>query len=154
MHEKCRCLRTQARPDNFCCGMSLDLTIGYFDSTLALASTDTKYSSHKAGNSLPPSFLKTLMVALVLPRLYYCNVLLAGLPGRLNGRLSSIQQQSQKIRQSDTTSFQTSLKIQFRLIVLIQYWCLYGLVPSYLCVRFRKITDTFDAYDHRPPVLS
>jgi len=97
-------------------------------------------------------FFQSLMVALVLSRLDYCNGVLIGLPANLIRRLQSVQNAAARLifgirRSEHITDALASLhwlrvpeRILFKVAVLT-YRALNGSAPAYLSSYFTRVAD-------------
>ena len=97
--------------------------------------------------------MQSLVIALVLTRLYYGNATLAGLPGKTLAKLQSVLNASARLiflsRKFDhVTPLLRDLhwlsfpeRIHYKLAVLA-FKCLNGMAPSYLARDFRRVADT------------
>ena len=102
--------------------------------------------------SLPRHALLTLIHALVISRVDYCNSMLAGISGRLLARLQSILNAAARLvfktrMWESITSLIRELhwlrvpeRIEFRLCVLA-YRCLQGTAPPYLASGLHRTTE-------------
>src|SRR5664279_4199297 len=98
---------------------------------------------------LPRHALLTLVRALVITKVDYCNAVLAGISGFLLGRLQSVLNAAARLifsarRHEHITPLLRELhwlkvpeRIQFRLCVLV-HRCLHGSAPSYLAEEIRQ----------------
>ena len=101
--------------------------------------------------SIPRHALLTLIRALVISKVDYCNSLLAGLPGNQVNRLQSVLNAAARLVFSASRSEHISPllcelhwlrvpeRIQFRLCVLA-YRCLHGSSPAYLAESLRLVS--------------
>ena len=102
--------------------------------------------------SLPPDALLTLVRALVVSKVDYCNAVLAGVPGYLLDRLQSVLNAAARLvfsarRSEHITPLLRELhwlrvpeRIKFRLCVLV-YRCLHDTAPSYLAEGISRASD-------------
>jgi len=102
--------------------------------------------------SVPTSVYQTLVVALVLSRLDYGNVVLVGLPGYLYSRLQSVLNAAALsitgLRLSDHTTdtlasfhwLKAPERIQYKLATVV-YRSLNGSAPSCLAADLRRLSD-------------
>ena len=102
--------------------------------------------------SLSPDALLTLLRALVVSKVDYCNSVLAGISGAQLQRLQSVLNAAARLvfsaRKSEHTTpllrelywLKVSERIQFRLCVLA-YRCMNGTAPSYLAETLQKAAD-------------
>ena len=102
--------------------------------------------------SLSRESFTRLVVALVLPRLDYCNGVLAGLPASQLNRLQSVLNTAARLiyrcrRRDHVTPLLQQLhwlrvpeRIDYKLCVLV-FRCLHGLGPAYLSSDFRQVSD-------------
>lgn len=102
--------------------------------------------------SLPRQALLTLIRALVVSKVDYCNSVLNGLPGCLLDRLQSILNAAARLTFSarkhehitpllhELHWLRVKERIQFKLCVLI-HRCLHGTAPVYLTEALHRITD-------------
>jgi len=93
--------------------------------------------------SIPRTVFQSLVSCLVLPRLDYCNSILAGIPLHLVRRLQSVMNAAARLVFSSSKCDHITLHLRqlhwltiswlqdFKLAVLV-YKCLLGLAPSYL----------------------
>ena len=108
--------------------------------------------------SLSRQALLTLVRALVISKVDYCNSVLAGVSGHLLDRLQSVLNAAARLifsaRRSEHISpllrelhwLRVPERVQFRLCVLA-HRCLYGEAPSYLANSLRRVADV-DARRH------
>ena len=101
---------------------------------------------------VPPSVFQSLIVALSLSRLDYCNSVLFGLPANLIQRLQSVQNAAARLtfrirRSEHITPALISLhwlrvpeRISFKLVVLT-YRSIHGTSPFYLQSCFTRVSD-------------
>ena len=102
--------------------------------------------------SLSPQALLTLVRALVISKVDYCNSILAGVSGHLLDRLQSVFNAAARLvfsaRHSDHVTpllcelhwLRVPERIRFRLCVLA-YRCLHGMAPPYLAEGLRRVAD-------------
>jgi len=102
--------------------------------------------------SLPRHALQTLIRALVVSKVDYCNAVLAGVSRGLLDRLQSVMNAAARLvfsarKHDHITPLLRDLhwlripeRIQFRLCVLV-YRCLHGTAPSYLAESIHRTTD-------------
>jgi hypothetical protein len=101
---------------------------------------------------LSPQALLTLIRALVVSKVDYCNAVLVGISGHLQNRLQSVFNAAARLVFSARTSdhvtpllrelhwLRIPERIQFRLCVLA-YRCLNGMAPSYLADSLHLVAD-------------
>lgn len=102
--------------------------------------------------SLSRQALLTLVRALVISKVDYCNSTLAGVPARLMNRLQSVLNAAARLifsaRKSEHITpllrdlhwLRVPERIQFRLCVLV-YRCLHDMAPPYLADDLRRVAD-------------
>jgi len=102
--------------------------------------------------AVPTSVYQTLVVALVLSRLDYCNAVLVGLPAYLYNRLQSVLNAAARsiagLRRSDhitdtLASFhllKAPERVQYKLTTIV-YCLLNGKAPHYLVVELQRLSD-------------
>ena len=102
--------------------------------------------------SVTNSVLKSLVVSLVLPRIDYGSVTLAGLPRQLLDKLQSVMNAATRsvfsVRKYDHVTpllrdlhwYGAPQLIEFRLAVLA-YRCQHGLAPPYLLTQLHRVSD-------------
>ena len=103
--------------------------------------------------SVPPHALLTLIRALVISKVDYCNSVLVGVSGHLLNKLQSVLNAAARMvfsaRKSQHISpllrdlhwLRVPERIQFRLCVLA-YRCLHGMAPPYLADSLHRVADT------------
>jgi len=103
--------------------------------------------------SLPDSVFQSLVVALVMSRLDYCNATLAGLPVFQHRRLQSVLNAAARMihrssRQECITPLLRDLhwlrspeRIDYKLAVLV-FRCLNGLAPRYLSNHIQRVAES------------
>ena len=113
-------------------------------------------SPHR-GLSLPRHALLTLVRALIVSKVDYCNSVLAGTPGQLQDRLQSVMEVGCRrgaarlvfsARRSERITpllrelhwLRVPERVTFRLCVLT-YRCLHGTVPAYLAGSLHRTSD-------------
>ena len=91
--------------------------------------------------SLSRHVLLTLVRALIVSKVDYCNSVLAGVPGQLQDRLQSVLNAAARLVFSAMRSERiTPLRVTFRLCVLA-YRCLHGTAPAYLAESLHRTSD-------------
>jgi len=94
-------------------------------------------------HSVPRTVLQSLVSCLVLPRLDYCNAVLAGIPLHLARRLQSVMNAAARLVFASSKCDHITLllrqldwlKVPWRIdynLAVMAYRCLHGLAPSYL----------------------
>ena len=103
--------------------------------------TDLRHWLRSIRRSIPRTVFQSLVSCLVLPRLDYCNSMLAGIPLHLVRRLESVMNAAARLVFSSSKCDQItphlrqlhwltiSWRIDFKLAVLV-YKCFHGLAPS------------------------
>ena len=131
-------------------GRHLDETphLGNCSLMLRSSATDSEHTSR----SLSRHALITLVRALVISKVDYCNSVLAGISGHLLDRLQFVLNVATRLiysaNRSDSItlllcelhSLKVSERIEFRLCFLV-YCCLEGSAPSYLAEGIHRTTD-------------